>query len=100
MACQVEKPKRAPVSSFSDERQVLNAMLLACAGDGSDGAVAAMRALLEAGAVADTWAPNGSSVRALKCVAVPEGLLCRMCGTAREPSSGVVHAEKTWLCRR
>ena len=42
---------------------MLNAMLLACAGDGSDSAVAAMRALLEAGAVADTWAPNGSSVR-------------------------------------
>ena len=63
MSCQ-EKAKRAPLSSFSVERQVLNAMLLACAGDGSDGAVAAMRALLEAGAVADTWAPNGSSVRA------------------------------------
>lgn len=41
--------------------QVLNAMLLACAGHTSADALAAMRALLAAGAVCDTWAPNGSS---------------------------------------
>lgn len=34
----------------------------ACAGDGNSAvAVAAMRLLLAAGAVPDTWAPNGSS---------------------------------------
>jgi hypothetical protein len=41
--------------------QVLNAMLLACAGDASEVAVRAMKRLLQQGAVPDTWAPNGSS---------------------------------------
>lgn len=41
--------------------QLLNAMLLACSGHGSGDALASMRALLGAGAVCDTWAPNGSS---------------------------------------
>lgn len=57
-------------------RQVLNAMLLACAGDGASEAVAAMHALLDAGAVADTWAPNGSSVRFRPSQALLEDL-CR-----------------------
>lgn len=42
--------------------QVLNAMLLACASISSDEAVTSMARLLQAGAVPDTWAPNGSSV--------------------------------------
>ncbi|GFH16233.1 ANK_REP_REGION domain-containing protein, partial [Haematococcus lacustris] len=41
--------------------EVLNAMLLACAGDNSSVAVGAMQRLLRNGAVPDTWAPNGSS---------------------------------------
>lgn len=45
----------------SERGEVLNAMLLACAGSGSAEALAAMRRLLAAGAVCDTWAPNGSS---------------------------------------
>lgn len=45
--------------------QVLNAMLLACAGINSAEALKSITALLKAGAVPDTWAPNGSSVRAL-----------------------------------
>ncbi len=36
-------------------------MLLACAGIKSGGALEAITALLRAGAVPDTWAPNGSS---------------------------------------
>ncbi len=42
--------------------QVLNAMLLACASISSEEAVTSMARLLQAGAVPDTWAPNGSSV--------------------------------------
>ncbi len=38
-------------------------MLLACAGISSEEALKSISALLEAGAVPDTWAPNGSSVR-------------------------------------
>lgn len=56
---------------------MLNAMLLACAGDGASEAVAAMHALLDAGAVADTWAPNGSSVRPSR--ALPEDLCKALC---------------------
>lgn len=53
--------------------EVLNALLLACAGEGSSAtAVAAMRALLAAGAVPDTWAPNGSS--ALMLAAAADGV--------------------------
>lgn len=36
-------------------------MLLACAGHSTPAALSATRALLAAGAVCDTWAPNGSS---------------------------------------
>jgi ankyrin repeat protein len=53
--------------------EVLNALLLGCAHDGrSTVAVAAMRALLGAGAVPDTWAPNGSS--ALMLAAAADGV--------------------------
>ena len=48
--------------------QVLNAMLLACAGIKSPEAMASISALLAAGAVPDTWAPNGSSVRRGWCL--------------------------------
>ena len=49
--------------------QVLNAMLLACASIPTKEAVASMMKLLEAGAVPDTWAPNGSSVcTGISCV--------------------------------
>lgn len=41
--------------------QVLNAMLLACAGHATATSLAATRKLLAAGAVPDTWAPSGSS---------------------------------------
>lgn len=41
---------------------MLIAVFVLCAGDGNSAvAVAAMRLLLAAGAVPDTWAPNGSS---------------------------------------
>jgi hypothetical protein len=43
--------------------QVLNAMLLGCAGETGPTAVQALNAALAGGAVPDTWAPNGSSVR-------------------------------------
>ena len=43
--------------------QVLNAMLLACASIKSDESMASITLLLCTGAVPDTWAPNGSSVR-------------------------------------
>jgi ankyrin repeat protein len=49
------------VAAACGRGEVLNAMLLGCAGDGGAAAVAAMRELLAAGAVPDTWAPNGSS---------------------------------------
>ncbi|KAK9846313.1 hypothetical protein WJX81_001373 [Elliptochloris bilobata] len=74
---------RTPVDAAvaCEQGEVLNAMLLACAGDGGDVAVAAMRALLDAGAVADTWAPNGSSALMLAasvdCVAAVEDALGR-----------------------
>ena len=51
--------------------QVLNAMLLACCSneantkDSCNAALQAIEALLDAGAVPDTWAPNGNSVRFL-----------------------------------
>jgi hypothetical protein len=48
--------------------QVLNAMLLACAGVDSRDALTSIEALLEAGAVPDTWAPNGSSVSSAACL--------------------------------
>lgn len=51
--------------------QVLNALLLACSGHGGEQALAAMEQLLTRGAVPDTWAPNGSSVRGLG--QLPEG---------------------------
>ena len=38
-------------------------MLLACAGNPSREAVAALVHVMAAGAVPDTWAPDGSSVR-------------------------------------
>ena len=43
--------------------QVLNAMLLGCAGEQGEEPVQALSAALAGGAVPDTWAPNGSSVR-------------------------------------
>ncbi len=49
------------VAVACERGEVLNALLLACAGDGGELAVAAMRRLLADGAVPDTWAPNGSS---------------------------------------
>eukprot|EP00798_Chlamydomonas_sp_ICE-L_P024342 gene24342-9958_t len=49
------------VAASCERGEVLNAMLLACAGDGSAVAVLTMRKLLAKGAVPDTWAPNGSS---------------------------------------
>lgn len=49
------------VSVACERGEVLNAMLLACAGDSTAVAVKAMRKLLQEGAVPDTWAPNGSS---------------------------------------
>lgn len=38
-------------------------MLLGCAGETGQTAVQALNAALAGGAVPDTWAPNGSSVR-------------------------------------
>jgi hypothetical protein len=61
------------LSGRAARAQVLNAMLLACAGDGGGEAVAALGVLLDAGAVADTWAPNGSSVRARPAAPVRAG---------------------------
>ncbi|RMZ52750.1 hypothetical protein APUTEX25_000869, partial [Auxenochlorella protothecoides] len=54
---------RTPVdlAVASSRGEVLNAMLLACSGSGSEAALASMRALLARGAVCDTWAPSGSS---------------------------------------
>ncbi len=49
------------VAAACERGEVLNAMLLACAGEGSAAAVSAMSKLLKEGAVPDTWAPNGSS---------------------------------------
>ncbi|BDA50422.1 probable Ankycorbin at N-terminal half [Coccomyxa sp. Obi] len=49
------------VAVSNDRGEVLNAMLLACAGINSPEALKSISALLEAGAVPDTWAPNGSS---------------------------------------
>ncbi|GAX79495.1 hypothetical protein CEUSTIGMA_g6936.t1 [Chlamydomonas eustigma] len=49
------------VASACDRGEVLNAMLLACSGCGSEASVEGMRRLLTEGAVPDTWAPNGSS---------------------------------------
>lgn len=55
------------LAAAGERSEVLNAMLLACAGaGGGEPAVAAavltaMRIVLERGAVCDTWAPNGSS---------------------------------------
>ena len=61
------------VAAAAARGEVLNALLLACAGDGKSAvAVAAMRLLLAAGAVPDTWAPNGSS--ALMLAAAADGV--------------------------
>lgn len=61
------------LAATSARGEVLNALLLACAGEGkSTVAVAALRALLAAGAVPDTWAPNGSS--ALMLAAAADGV--------------------------
>ncbi|GIL80564.1 hypothetical protein Vretimale_16013 [Volvox reticuliferus] len=58
------------VAVACERGEVLNAMLLACAGDGSGGVtVQAMRKLLASGAVPDTWAPNGSSALMLAAAA-------------------------------
>ncbi|EFJ40619.1 hypothetical protein VOLCADRAFT_99563 [Volvox carteri f. nagariensis] len=58
------------VAVACERGEVLNAMLLACAGDGSAGiTVQAMRKLLASGAVPDTWAPNGSSALMLAAAA-------------------------------
>ena len=43
--------------------QALNAMLLACAGAANGEAVASLQHVMQLGAVPDTWAPDGSSVR-------------------------------------
>lgn len=72
--CQVRNARgQTPIDvAVACERgEVLNAMLLACAGDGSDAAVTAMARLLRDGAVPDTWAPNGSS--ALMLAAASDG---------------------------
>lgn len=57
------------VAAACGRGEVLNAMLLACAGDGGPPAVSTMRELLVAGAVPDTWAPNGSSALMLAAAA-------------------------------
>ncbi|KXZ46695.1 hypothetical protein GPECTOR_41g659 [Gonium pectorale] len=58
------------VAVACERGEVLNAMLLACAGDGTAGTtVQAMRKLLSSGAVPDTWAPNGSSALMLAAAA-------------------------------
>lgn len=63
--------------------EVLNALLLACAGEGKSAvAVAALRALLAAGAVPDTWAPNGSSALMLAAAADGVTALQVWCRTA------------------
>lgn len=63
--------KQTPVdlAAACERGEVLNAMLLACAGEASDSAVKAMKRLLEQGAVPDTWAPNGSSALMLAAAA-------------------------------
>eukprot|EP00775_Hariotina_reticulata_P007788 gene7788-7986_t len=76
-ACCLVKNKRGQspidVAAAAARGEVLNALLLACAGDGKSAvAVAAMRLLLAAGAVPDTWAPNGSS--ALMLAAAADGV--------------------------
>lgn len=61
--------------------QVLNALLLACSGQVGSDALSSMAQLLQQGAVCDTWAPNGSSVRlvgrliVLQLSAAPRDLL-------------------------
>lgn len=63
---------RTPVdvaAAAPDRGEVLNAMLLACAGHASPAALRSMRALLGAGAVCDTWAPSGSSALMLAAAA-------------------------------
>ena len=76
--------------------QVLNAMLLACASDHNNGdkkpsvALRAMGKLLEAGAVADTWAPNGSSVSSLGCATVMHHPTYKLYNSKRRCSSSVL----------
>lgn len=50
------------LAAASERSEVLNALLLACSGQRGSEALEAMEQLLKAGAVCDTWAPNGSSV--------------------------------------
>lgn len=71
-ACLVKNARgQAPVdvAAACERGEVLNAMLLACAGDAGAVAVRAMKQLLAAGAVPDTWAPNGSSALMLAAAA-------------------------------
>lgn len=78
--------------------QVLNAMLLACSAHASAEALAAMRALLAAGAVCDTWAPNGSSALMLAASAdCAEGVGLLLDHAA---SLELQDALGRWACRR
>ncbi|KIY96088.1 hypothetical protein MNEG_11874 [Monoraphidium neglectum] len=63
------------VAAACGRGEVLNAMLLACAGDAGGAAVDAMLELLTAGAVPDTWAPSGSSALMLAACADGVGAL-------------------------
>ena len=87
------------LSGRAARAQVLNAMLLACAGDGGGEAVAALRVLLDAGAVADTWAPNGSSVRARPGAPARPGLCC-VCGVTGIAPCGGGRASEGRAARR
>jgi hypothetical protein len=71
------------VAAACGRGEVLNAMLLACAGEATTVAVEAMQQLLAAGAVPDTWAPNGSS--ALMLAAAADGKEALKVHTATQP---------------
>jgi ankyrin repeat protein len=63
---------QSPIDAAASHQrgEVLNALLLGCAHDGQSAvAVAAMKRLFQAGAVPDTWAPNGSSALMLAAAA-------------------------------
>jgi hypothetical protein len=69
------------VSVVCDRFEVLNALLLACCGHTTKAALASVTALVAAGAVPDTWAPNGSSAlmlaagcNAVETLAVRQGV--------------------------
>ena len=54
-ACLQRNSQRQTPIDVAAEGEVLNAMLLACAGHATAEALAAIRGLLAAGAVCDTW---------------------------------------------